>query len=232
MNNIDWVESYNKSLSQIEEEYSLTELLTQYKEHDPNSYWGRIAKLSAFRKDRDENKYHFLFEIEVLSSQIHFGLKNCLFFDSLKSKKRESPNIYNHRYTFFVESTIHAIYAYWNRVARFINFNFEKPFGKRQIYFNQTLLDKLKSDFNGIEETSPFKYLVNVYSKLSSLDRNEFAHNNSLIMQEYLSNIYDESRVDFDEINKTLVFLNNKIARDIDVLCELLEYLENSTNHR
>ncbi|MEI5984901.1 hypothetical protein VJ786_08300 [Sphingobacterium sp. PU5-4] len=232
MDNIDWLKSYNKSLSQFEEEYSLTDLLTEDDKYYPNSYWNRIVRLSAFDKNMEENGYHFLYEIQGLSSQIHFGLKNCLFFDSLRSKKIGFPNQYNHRYAFFVESTVHAVYAYWNRVASFINFNFEKPFGKRQIYFNQKLLGKVKSEFNGIEKSSSFKYLLDVYSKLNSLDRNELAHNNSLSMQEFLPYKYEESRLNFDEINETLIFLNNAIARDIDVLCELLEYLENSVNHR
>ncbi|WP_159637959.1 hypothetical protein [Sphingobacterium composti Ten et al. 2007 non Yoo et al. 2007] len=232
MNNIDWLESYNDSLFQIEKEYSLTDLHTEDEKFAENSYWNRIGNLSIFSKNMEENGYHFLYEIQGLSSQIHFGLKNCLFFDSLRSKRIGFPNLYNHRYGFFVESTVHAIYAYWNRVAGFINFYFEKPFGKRQIYFNQRLLEKLELEFKGIEKSSPFKYVLDINSTLNSLDRNELAHNNSLIMQEFLPYKYDESRLNFDEINKKLVFLNNTIAREIDVLCELFEYLEKEKNRK
>lgn len=226
MYNIDWLAQYNKSLTQVEKQYSLTDLLTEDNKYDSNSYWQRIANLSAFRRNMDENGYHFLYEIQGLSNQIHYGVKNCLFFDSLRNKKIGFPNIYNHRYAFFVESKAHAVYAYWNRVACFINFNFEQPFKKRRIYFNQSLLDKTKSEFEGIEKTGPFEYLLNILSKLNSLDRNEFAHNNSLIMQEFLPYKYEGTRLKFEEVNEILVYFNNTIARDIDILCEFLEYLD------
>ena len=142
MIDLDWISGYNNSLSRIEKEYSLTDILTEDNKYDVNSYWERIGNLSAFDRNMEENGYHFLYEIQGLSSQIYYGVKNCLFFDSLRSKKIGFPNQYNHRYAFFVESTVHAVYAYWNRVASFINFSFEKSFGKRQIYFNQKLIEK------------------------------------------------------------------------------------------
>lgn len=229
---MDWLESYNVALFQIEKDYSLTDLQSEDNKYSETSYWNRLANLSVFSKNMEENGYHFLYEIQGLSSQILFGLKNCLFFDTLRSKKIGYPNIYNHRYGFFVESTVHQVYAYWNRVAIFINFYFDKPLKKKQIYFNQAFLDKIKSEFNGIENSNPFKYLLEINSKLNSLDRNELAHNNSLIMQEFLPYRYDDTRLNFEEINKTLVYLNNTIARDIDILCELFEYLEKGKNFK
>jgi hypothetical protein len=224
---LDWLDEYNRSLNKVENEYSLTDIRKENISDDENYYWNRIIRLSAFEKNNVENGYDFPYEIEALSSQILFGTKNCLVFYSLRGEIGY-PNQYTHRYSFFVESTVHAVYAYFNRFAVMVNFNFCKPLPKRKIYFNQNLVDKLKAEFKEIEKTKPFAYIVEILSKLNSLNRNEMVHNNSFIMQEYFSSNYQGKCIDFREINKLLIYFNNTIAKDINLLCDFLEYLENN----
>src|SRR5690606_32766811 len=111
----EFYKSLDDSISIVSEQYNIRNLISIQKYHDDNDYWPRLANFSFFRKLFDNHKYHFLYEIQGLSSQLHFGLANCFLFRDKISKIKGRPNIYNHRYTFMIESTIHTIYAYWNR---------------------------------------------------------------------------------------------------------------------
>ncbi|GGC40818.1 hypothetical protein GCM10011386_36070 [Parapedobacter defluvii] len=129
---IGWLKEFNAHLSELEKEYDLTDLETEDDKYDDNSYWNKIGQLSVFGHNMNANGYHFLYEIKGLSSQILFGLKASLLFNKLRSNEKGKPNIYNHRYTFLLESTIHGVYAYWNRVALLLNYYLVKKFDKKR----------------------------------------------------------------------------------------------------
>jgi hypothetical protein len=222
-----WMYEFEIALTAIENKFELTDLLTAQGNNE--DYWNRIGNVSAFEKMMDEYGYHFLYEIQGLSSQIHFGLKMCLLFRSLRSNDRMMVNKCNHRYTFLLESTIHNIYAYWNRVGLFLNYYLENKSHKKNIYFG-TILEKLKGQYKGIHEFPCFKYLLKINDMVKSLDRNEFTHNNSLIMQDFLPYRYENDRLNISDIPDNLIFLNNTIALDIYSFIELIEYLETKIN--
>ena len=160
-----------------------------------DSYWIRLSRLSFFKKIEEENGYHFLHEIQSLSNQIHFGLATCFLLKDSMSSKYDNPNVYNHRYTFMIESIIHGIYAYWNRVALALNTYLKKPKVKIATYF-KTVVPQLLIDYPTLEENDNYKWINNANNALEELGRNEFAHNNSLIMQNFLPNT--DKEVDFE----------------------------------
>lgn len=115
----EFFENLDLAVRKITDQVEINNLIGIQDVYDDNCYWPRLAKLSFFNKLYVEHRYHFLYEIQGLSSQIHFGIANCILFRDKISTVRGKPNIYNHRYTFMIESTIHCIYSYWNRVGLF-----------------------------------------------------------------------------------------------------------------
>lgn len=211
----------NKSI-----EIGISNLLGMQNVYSDDCYWPRLANLSFFEKLYKEHRYHFLYEIQGLSSQIHFGIANCFLFRDQISTETGKPNIYNHRYTFMIESTIHSIYSYWNRVGLVLNTYLKKPKTLKSTYFGN-VVDQLAIDYPELKKNGNYQWLCRVKVALEDLDRNEFAHNNSLIMQNFLPK--DSNRDNFEkllEMPDLLLSHNKSIVDEIFNLVELLEEIE------
>lgn len=224
------MDEYYKNLDlavlNISDHIGISNLIGIQNLYDDNCYWPRLARLSFFNKLFDGHRYHFLYEIQGLSSQIHFGLASCFLYKDKISTAKGRPNIYNHRYTFSIESTIHCIYSYWNRVGLVLNTYLKKPKEIRNTYF-ATVVDQLIKDYPILEESVHYRWICQTKEALNDLDRNEFAHNNSLIMQNFLPKNSDGD--DFEKLlaMPDLLLLHNKsIVIEIFSLVALLEELE------
>lgn len=222
---MEFIEGLNKSFLKLTDELKLSNLLQNDNYSDEDSYWNRIANLKVFETNMEDNGYHFLYEIQALSNQIHFGVLNCLLYKDIRSKQSGFPNQYNHRYTFMLESTIHCIYSFWNRVAGILNFYLHEPIKKRGIYISK-VLERLQIDYSEIHKMESFIWLKDKINDFDKLQRNEFAHNNSLIMQDFFRNGDGENQINIDSIIEKLIYHNNLIANDIDIVADLFCYLE------
>ncbi|RZK25559.1 MAG: hypothetical protein EOO43_05210 [Flavobacterium sp.] len=226
MERSEFLHHYNRTLDKISLERNLTNLKSQDDVIDNNGYWNRLANIKAIEHNINTYDYHFLYEIQGLSSQIHFGIASCILFRPQISTKTGKPNSYNHRYTFMIESTVHCIYSYWNRVALVLNTYLTKPKDVKRIYF-ASVVTQLLIDYPELEQHPLYNWLFNIKIALEELDRNEFAHNNSLIMQNFLPR--DKNRDDFKELlamPDLLLSHNKAIVDEIYNLVELLEQLE------
>jgi len=225
----DYFSSLDQVAREISTQYEISNLMSIQDYQDKNDYWPRLAKLSFFNKIFDEHRYHFLYEIQGLSCQLHFGIVNCILFRDKISTTVGKPNMYNHRYTFMIESTIHCIYSFWNRVALVINTYLKKPEKKSRVYFSGAV-SQLSVDYPALKKDARYQWITNVKNEVDLLRRNEFAHNNSLIMQNFLSHRSGEGT--FDNLLKMpdlLIAHNKTIVDEIYNLVSLLETLESSS---
>jgi len=223
-----YYEHLDQVIMEITDKHEIKNLISIKKLYGNSSYWDRLARLSFFNKLFDEHRYHFLYEIEGLSSQIHFGIANCFLLREKISTERGKPNTYNHRYTFMLESTIHGIYSYWNRVGLVLNTYLKTPKEIKRTYF-ANVIPQLLTDYPILRESQDYQWIVGVKNALDDLDRNEFAHNNSLIMQNFLpKNIENMGFDNLLALPEILLSHNRAIVDDIYNLVQLLEWLENS----
>lgn len=222
----DFFSNLDQVARETSAKYEINDLISIYNYCDQNNYWNRLAALSFFNKLHDEHRYHFLYEIQVLSCQLHFGIINCILFRDKISTTVHKPNKYNHRYTFMIESTIHCVYSFWSRVALVINSYLKKPKKKSQIYFS-TVVPQLLIDYPALTQDNDYQWITNVKNEVELLKRNEFAHNNSLTMQNFIS--IRSSEGTFDDLLKMpdlLLAHNKSIVDEIYNLVHLLETLE------
>lgn len=216
-------EALNKEIKRITDYYKIVNIQSLDNVHDPNGYWQRFANLSFFRKLRDDFNYHFLYEIQGLSNQIHFGIATSYLFRNYISEVLGRPNEYNHRFTYSLESSIHGIYAYWNRVANGLNTYLKNPYPLKKVYFDK-VVRQLAIDYPEIETNEYYNWLKMVGIELNNLQRNEFAHNNSLIMQQFFNS---RDNLDFiKDLPDRLLNNNRHIADEIFYLVELFELLD------
>lgn len=148
-------QDFDQSIREVSKNYELNNLLNIDSKMDGQGYWPRIAALSFFDKLYKQHRYHFLYEIQGLSNQIHFGIASSLLFREKMSMERGRPNGYNHRYAFMVESTIHTIYSYWNRVALVLNTYLKTPLFKERVYFSK-IVRQLEVDYPELLENPHF----------------------------------------------------------------------------
>ena len=225
----EFYNSLDDAISTVSERYGIRNLMSIQKFYDEKDYWPRLANSSFFHKLFDTHRYHFLYEIQGLSSQLHFGLANCFLLREKISHKRGRPNIYNHRYTFMIESTIHSIYAYWNRVGLVLNTYLKNPKELKRVYF-QAVVDQLVVDYPELLENQYYVWIKDVKEELDKLNRNEFTHNNSLIMQDFLPQYYDGlNSIDLLAFPELLLRHNNYVVEEIYNLVELIKVLETIT---
>lgn len=213
-------------IEEITMDYKITNLITLDDRNGENDYWVRLATLSFFKKIREVYNYHFLYEIQSLSNQIHYGLVHCIIFRDKICILRGHPNIFNHRYPFMLESSIHCIYSYWNRVGLVLNTYLKNPKKLQHVYFNN-VIDQLKKDYPSLNENENYIWINEVKKSLQDLDRNEFTHNNSLIMQNFLT--VKSENTNFKHLLSLpdkLLLHNQFITDDILKLVQLLEDLE------
>lgn len=222
----EFYDRLDDAVFRISEDLSTRNLFSQKNVYDDNDYWSRLGRLSFFNKLFKEYRYHFLYEIQGISVQLHFGLANCFLFREKISHERGRPNPYNHRYTFMIESTIHCIYAYWNRVGLVLNTYLKNPKEIKRVYF-QGVVDQLSIDYPELLENKHYGWIKDVKTQLDSLNRNEFTHNNSLIMQDFLPQYYDEANnIDLLAFPELLLKHNSYVVEDIYCLVDLIEELE------
>lgn len=224
-----FTDCYDEALREVTIKFKIRNLSNIQKPYDDNDYWPRLARGSYFEKLFKEHHYHFLYEIQGLSSQIHYGIANALLLRDKISTVHGDPNVYNHRYTFMLESSIHSIYSYWNRVGLVLNTYLKKPYDIKHTYF-RNVVQQLVRDYPALEKNPTYLWIVNVNDALDDLDRNEFAHNNSLIMQNFLPKT--SARDNFDALlalPEILLTNNEFIVNDISNLCDLVEKLESIT---
>ena len=216
-------EALNKEIKRITNYYKIMNIQSLNNVHDPRGYWQRFANLRFFHKLRYDFNYHFLFEIQGLSNQIHFGIATSYLFREYISEVPGRPNEYNHRFTYSLESSIHGIYAYWNRVANGLNTYLKSPYTLKEVYFDK-VVRQLAVDYQQIVANDYYKWLEMVRIEVNKLQRNEFAHNNSLIMQQFLNN---RGNLDFIKgLPDTLLENNRHIADEIFYLVQLFESLD------
>lgn len=221
----EYFENLDTTLMNISEKIGIINLQGQSR-LDDDWYWPRLARLSFFEKLFQEHRCHFLYEIQALSSQIHFGMASCFLYRDKISTRRGRPNMYNHRYSFMIESTIHCIYAYWNRVGLVLNTYLKKPKDIKRAYF-ANVVDQLVKDYLDLNDSGNYQWILGVKKSLNDLDRNELAHNNSLIMQNFLPK--NEDNNDFGKllIMPELLLEHNKFhVNEILNLVSLIEELE------
>lgn len=222
----EFYNSLDDAISKISQQYGIRNLISIQNFYDDNDYWPRLANFSFFNKLFDVHRYHFLYEIQGLSSQLHFGLANCFLLREKISHKRGRPNIYNHRYTFMIESTIHSIYAYWNRVGLVLNTYLRNPKELKRVYF-QGVVDQLVLDYPELLENRYYIWIKDVRLDLDKLNRNEFTHNNSLIMQDFFREAYEgENQIDLLVFPELLLTHNNYVVDEINNLVDLIEVLD------
>lgn len=222
----DYYSHLDQAIRKITDDYGINNLNAIERRNGENGYWERFAKLSFFKKLFDEHRYHFLYEIQGLSSQIHFGIVNSILFREKISKVRGRPNLYNHRYTFMIESTIHGIYAYWNRVGLALNTYLKSPLELKRTYFS-TVVKQLLMDYPDLRDNGLYQWLSTINDSLNNLERNEFAHNNSLIMQNFLPKASEEMSLDkLMEMPELLLSHNESIVDEVYNLVGLMELLE------
>ncbi|WP_207534892.1 hypothetical protein [Desertivirga arenae] len=222
----DFYIGLNREIQRVSDEFNIKNLISIQDYYNENDYWPCLANFSFFNKLFDVHHYHFLYEIQGLSSQIHFGLANCFLLRDKISQRRGRPNIFNHRYTFMIESTIHCVYAYWNRVGLVLNTYLIKPKDLKRVYFSG-VVHQLLTDYPQLAENEDFVWITNVKNSLEALNRNEFAHNNSLIMQDFLPEYKeDEGQMDLLAFPELLLTHNRYIVDDIFNLVELIGELE------
>jgi hypothetical protein len=222
----DYFYNLDQAVKEVSIKHEINNLLSIEDPYDKNGYWSRLVKLSFFNKLFDEHRYHFLYEIQGLSTQIHFGIVNCIMFKNQISTERGRPNVYNHRYTFMIESTIHCIYSFWNRVGMVLNTYLKKPKAIKRIYFSN-VVSQLSIDYPSLSQDKFYQWISSVKIEVELLDRNEFAHNNSLIMQNFIAS--RAGKTPFDnllEMPDLLLSHNKTIVDEIYNLVELLEILE------
>lgn len=222
----DFYHDLNSAYKQLSIKHKINNLESVLRGDGSKDYWSRLAKGSYFEKLFTRYKYHFLYEIIGLQSQIHFGILNCLFYRDLISTERGRPNVWNHRFTFMIESTIHGIYSYWNRVALVLNTYLKKPKDLKRVYF-ATVVAQLVVDYPELAQDQHYQWLQNLKDAVKDLDRNEFAHNNSLIMQNFLPT--DQNFSDFQGLmamTDLLLQHNNFIVDEINHLVDLVEKLD------
>lgn len=221
---MNFIFEYNEVLKQLSEQNNLSNLLQLDNKYTDDGYWNRFTRLETVDKYIEGYGYHLLYEIQSLSNQIHFGVLNCLLFRPLVSFDKTDPSIYNHRLTFMMESTIHCIYGYWNRIALLLNLYLEKPLEKKDVYMTK-ILDLIKKQFAELKEVKEFKWLSDLMQNFLSFNRNEMVHNYSIIMQDFLPSECGQ-KIDYDVIIQKLAYHNNAISNDIFRLLDLLEYIE------
>jgi hypothetical protein len=211
----------------ITEQYDINNLEATEDVYDIYGYWNRFVEFKFHDKLDNENGYDFVNEIQSLSNQIHFGLASCFLLRAKISTKGGFPNQYNHRYTFMIESTIHCVYAYWNRVAHALNTYLKSPKRVKVIYF-ASVVEQLLNDYPELAENEYYMWLSNVKINVECLKRNEFAHNYSLIMQDFsgLSDI-DSEKVYLLALPEVLLSHNIHIVDEIYNLVNLIECVEN-----
>lgn len=78
---------------EISNQYKISILISIQDFYDNNDYWRRLSKLSFFNKLFEEYGYHFLYEIQGLSCQLHFGIVNCILFRDKISNTVGKPNM-------------------------------------------------------------------------------------------------------------------------------------------
>lgn len=221
---MDFLDGYNKRLKELSELNRLSNLLQLDNHFTDDGYWNRFARLAATDRYINDYNYHLLYEIQSLSNQIHFGVLNCLLFQPHISLDKLNPSFYNHRLTFMIESTIHGVYGYWNRIALFLNLYLEKPLNKKDVYMRR-VLDLIEKEFSEIKELKEFSWLIDLMEDFEFFDRNELTHNYSIIMQEFLPS-QDKEKVNYDIIIEKLIYHNNAISNDVFKLLDLLENIE------
>ena len=214
-------------IQEITKDYKIKNLMSLQDRTNKNCYWPRLGNLRFFSKLREEYGYHFLYEIQSLSNQIHYGIVQCLLLRDKICTRKGHPNIYNHRYTFMLESSIHCIYSYWNRVGLALNIYLKEPKNLRNTYFS-SVVSQLVKDYPSLEKNHNYLWITTVKDALNELNRNEFAHNNSLIMQSFLDfNSHSSNLEDLLKIPDILLFHNKFIVDEVFNLVSLLEELDN-----
>lgn len=212
---------------EITKNYRITNLMGLEDRNNNNCYWPRLGKLRFFSKLRNEHGYHFLYEIQTLSNQIHYGIVQCFLLRDKICTLRGHPNIFNHRYTFMLESTIHCIYSYWNRVGLALNTYLKKPKNIKNTYFS-SVVNQLLVDYPSLEKNHNYLWITKIKDSLNELNRNEFAHNNSLIMQSFLDfNSHNSPLEDLLQKSDILLSHNRFIVDEVFKLVALLEELDN-----
>jgi hypothetical protein len=221
----DYFSQLDQAIKETTDKYEIINLFSIQKFYE-ESYWDRLARLSFFNKLYEEHRYHFLYEIQGLSSQIHFGIASCILFRDKISTETGKPNAYNHRYTFMIESTIHCIYSYWNRVGLVLNTYLKNQKEIKRTYF-ANVVPQLLTDYPELEQDGLYQWICNVKAALDELDRNEFAHNNSLIMQNFLPKNNERDNFKGLLAMPELLLSHNKfIVDEIYNLVGLIEKLE------
>ena len=124
-----------------------------------------------------------------------------------------------------IESIIHGIYAYWNRVALALNTYLKKPKVKIATYF-KTVVPQLLIDYPTLEENDNYKWINNANNALEELGRNEFAHNNSLIMQNFLPNTDKEVDFEYLLVMPRLLLSHNKSIQPSSTSILLIQKLK------
>lgn len=222
----DYFSDLDEAVMKISIQYEIKNLYNIQNRYDENDYWPRLSKGKYFEKLYKKHKYHFLYEIQGLSSQIHFGLVSCFLFREKISIEPGNPNVYNHRYTFMIESTIHGIYSFWNRVGLVLNTYLTKPFSIKKTYF-PNVINQLVLDYPELQQDSLYEWINTIRIALNNLDRNEFTHNNSLIMQNFLPSNPDFANFKGLLAMPELLLLHNKyIVDEIYNLVQLVEKLD------
>ncbi|WP_312365588.1 hypothetical protein [Sphingobacterium sp.] len=227
---MDFFDQYNDKLYELSQEYGLINLLSIDRHYKDGGYWNRFAKLKAVEQYIDGYNYHLLYEIQSLSNQVHFGILNCLLFRPLISVERIEPNVYNHRLTFMIESTIHGIYAYWNRIALLLNLYLNNPLAKEKVYMSK-IFRLIKKEYIEVKNIDGYKWLDNLMADFEFFRRNEMTHNYYILMQEFLPHPH-QTKVDYDLLIQKLVYHNNAISKDVYKLLDLLDYLEVDSNKK
>jgi len=86
-------EALNTEIKRITDYYKIMNIQSFDNVHDQKGYWQRFANLRFFRKLRDDFNYHFLFEIQGLSNQIHFGIATSYLFRDWKGFHRANTGV-------------------------------------------------------------------------------------------------------------------------------------------
>src|SRR5690606_12727707 len=128
-----------------------------------------------------------------------------------------------------IESTIHSIYAYWNRVGLVLNTYLKNPKELKRVYF-PAVVDQLIVDYPELLENQYYVWIREVRVESDKLNRNEFTHNNSLIMQDFLPEYYEGlNSIDLLAFPELLLRHNNHVVEEIYNLVDLIEILETIT---
>jgi uncharacterized FlgJ-related protein len=102
-----------------------------------------------------------------------------------------------------------------------------KEISGKDVYFNK-VLRLIEEEDTKVTDDANFIWLKKVNIELQSFKRNEFAHNNSLLMQDFIPYFYDNAfQINSVDLPHKLLHHNNcNIVYGIFKLIKFLEYLE------